>query len=331
MSEKLLTVSSSPHIRGKQTTRSIMTDVLIALLPAMVLSAVFFGYYAIVLIAICTATCILAELLTQKIMKQDVTIKDMSAAVTGVLLALNLPINAPWWIAVIGSAFAIVIVKQLFGGLGHNFINPALAARALLVASWPTLMTGSAYLPADAISSATPLGIIKEGLIGTSGTYLPSTMQLFLGGPNVYGCIGEVSALALILGGLYLIFRKVITYHIPVFYIGTVAVFTLIQTLAVGSTFTGSVLTDVLSYLFAGGLMLGAFFMATDYVTCPATAKGQIIYAIGMGIIICVIRFYGGYPEGCCYSILLMNVATPLIDKLVKAKKYGEVKVKKNA
>ena len=322
MSEKLLTVSSSPHIRGKQTTRSIMTDVLIALLPAMVLSAVFFGFYAIVLIAICTATCILSEFLMQKFMKQDVTIKDMSAAVTGVLLALNMPINAPWWIAVIGSAFAIIIVKQLFGGLGHNFINPALAARALLVASWPTLMTGSAYLPADAISSATPLGILKEGLIGTSGVAMPSTLQLFLGGPNVYGCIGEVSALALILGGIYLIVRKVITYHIPVFYIGTVAIFTLIA---------GYNFSEMLTYIFAGGLMLGAFFMATDYVTFPATIKGQIIYAIGMGIIVCVIRFYGGYPEGVCYSILLMNVATPLIDKLVKAKKYGEVKVKKNA
>lgn len=317
MNEKLLTVSASPHIRNQQTTRSIMTDVLIALLPASVLSVVFFGYYAAVLIAVCILTCILTEWMMQKILKQDVTITDMSAAVTGVLLALNLPINASWWMAVIGSAFAIIIVKQLFGGLGHNFMNPALAARALLVASWPTLMTGSAFLPVDAVSSATPLGILKEGLLGTPGIVMPTNMQLFLGGPNVYGCIGEVSALALLIGGIYLIYRKVITYHIPVYYIGTVILFSLL----VGKDFTG-----MLTYVFAGGLMLGSIFMATDYASSPATKKGQVIYAVGCGLITCIIRFYGGYPEGVSYAILLMNVTVPLIDKLVRAKKYGEVK-----
>ncbi len=312
----MLTVSSSPHIRGRQTTRSIMLDVLIALSPALVLSVVFFGFYALVLILICVSTCVLSELAVEKILKREVTITDLSAVVTGVLLAFNLPINAPWWIAVIGSAFAIIVAKQLFGGIGHNFINPALAARALLVASWPTLMTGSAFLPTDAVSSATPLGILKEGLTEA----MPSVMQLFLGGPDVYGCIGEVSALALLIGGLYLIFRKVITFHIPVFYIGTVAIFTLLA---------GYSFSEMLVYIFAGGLMLGAIFMATDYVTSPATIKGQIIYAIGCGLITCIIRFYGGYPEGVSYSILLMNVAAPLIDKLVRSKKYGEVK--KNA
>ncbi len=310
MSDKLLTVSSSPHVRGKQTTRSIMTDVLIALLPAAVLSVIFFGSKSIMLILVCIATCMLSEFVVEKITKREVTVKDMSAAVTGMLLALNLPINAPWWVAMIGSAFAIVVAKQLFGGIGHNFVNPALVARALLVASWPTLMTGAAYLPADAIASATPLGIVKEGL----SEALPTIMQMFVGGPGKYGCIGEISALALIIGGIYLILRKVISYRIPVFYIGTVAVFCLIAG------------KDIPFNLFAGGLMLGAIFMATDYTTSPSTPLGEIIYAIGCGLITCIIRFYGGYPEGVSYSILLMNVATPLIDKYIRAKKYGEVK-----
>ncbi len=310
MSDKLLMVSSSPHIRGKQTTQSIMRDVLIALTPAAVLSVFFFGAKSILLIAVCVATSMISEYVVQKITKRPVTVMDLSAAVTGLLLAMNLPIGAPWWVAFIGSAFAIVVAKQLFGGIGHNFVNPALVARALLVASWPTLMTGGAYLPADAVATATPLGIVKEGLTET----LPSLWQMFVGGPGVYGCIGEVSALALILGGLYLIFRKVINYRIPVFYIATVAVFSLIAG------------KDIAFNLLAGGLMLGAIFMATDYTTSPATPTGEIIYAIGCGLITCIIRFYGGYPEGVSYSILLMNVTTPLIDKFVRAKKYGEVK-----
>ena len=313
MSEKLLTVSSSPHIRGTQTTQNLMRDVLIALAPATVLSVMFFGVKALVLVVVGIATCVLAEYVTQKIMKKSITVTDMSAAVTGLLLALNMPINAPWWMLMIGCVFAIVIVKQLFGGIGCNFVNPALAARLLLVASWPTLMTGGAYLPADAVATATPLAIVKEGLSET----VPSMMSLFLGGPDVYGCIGEVSALALILGGLYLIFRKVMSWRIPVIYIGTVALFSLIAG------------KDVMFNLLAGGLMLGAIFMATDYVTSPSTPLGEIIYAVGCGLITCIIRFYGGYPEGVSYSIILMNIATPLIDKFIRAKKYGEVK--KNA
>ena len=248
-------------------------------------------------------------------MKKPITVGDLSAAVTGLLIALNLPINAPWWVALIGSVFAITIVKQLFGGIGFNFVNPALAARVFLVASWPTHMSGSAYLPADAVSSATPLAIWS----GESAGELPSILQMFLGN-GVYGCIGEVSAAALILGGIYLIIRKVITPVIPLGYLGTVAVFSLIA----GLGFDG-----MLFQLFAGGLMLGAIFMATDYVTSPATPLGQLIYAIGCGLMTCIIRFYGGYSEGVMFSILFMNIASPLIDKYIRAKKYGEVK--KNA
>lgn len=317
MSEKLLSVSSSPHIRGKQTTRSIMTDVFIALMPASVLAVVFYGIKALILILVGVVSAVAAEAVTQKIKKTDVTIKDMSAAVTGLLLALNMPVNAPWWMLVIGCVFAIVVVKQLFGGLGCNFANPALAARVLLVASWPNNMTGNAFLPVDAVASATPLAIIKEG----AGEAVPSLLQMFVGGPNVYGCIGEVSALALIIGAIYLIFvRKVISWHIPVTYIGVYAVISLIF---------GASISEMLFMLCAGGLMLGAIFMATDYVTSPATALGQVIYAAGCAIITFIIRMYGGYPEGVSFSILFMNLVTPLIDKFIRIKKYGEVK--KNA
>lgn len=315
MSERVLTVSSSPHVRSKQSTMSVMRDVLIALAPASVLSIVFFGWKALLLIAVCIAASVATEAGMQKFMKKEITVKDLSAVVTGLLLALNLPINAPWWVAVIGCIFAIAVVKQLFGGLGCNFVNPALAARVFLVASWPTFMSGTAYLPADAVSSATPLAIWS----GEAAGQLPSILQMFLGN-DIYGCIGEVSALALIIGGLYLIFRKVITYVIPCSYIGTVAVFSLIA----GYGFDG-----MLFQIFAGGLMIGAIFMATDYVTSPITPLGQMIYGIGCGAMTCVIRFYGGYSEGVMFSILFMNAVAPLIDKYIRTKKYGEVK--KNA
>ena len=303
-------VSSSPHIRSKQTTSSVMRDVLIALLPAAGASIWVFGIKAFYLMGLCVFFCIGFEYISQTLLKRTVTIKDLSAAVTGLLIAFNLPINAPWWLCLIGCFFAIVIVKQLFGGIGHNFMNPALAARVLLVASWPTRMTGGAFLPVDAATSATPLAIVKEGLTEA----LPSYSQLFLGGPGVYGCIGEISALALIIGGIYLLLRRVISPVIPVVYIGTVGVFALIAG------------QDVLFQLFSGGLMLGAIFMATDYVTTPTSFSGQCIFALGCGLITCIIRFYGGYPEGVSYSILLMNVLTPLIEKFTRPKKYGEVK-----
>lgn len=314
MTEKLLTVSSSPHVRGKQSTAGIMRDVLIALAPAGIMGIVRYGVKAVILMIVGVAFAVAAEYATEKIMKRPITIGDMSAAVTGLLLAYNMPVNAPWWMLALGSIFAIVLVKQIFGGIGCNFVNPALAARAFLVASWPTLMTGGAFLTADAVATATPLAIVKNGLTET----LPSVMSLFTG-VGIDGCIGELSALALLIGGAYLIYRNVMSWRIPVFYIGSFALMCLL---------TGK---DVAFNVFAGGLFLGAIFMATDYVTSPNTPVGEIIYAIGCGLITYIIRFKGGYPEGVSYSILLMNLVTPLLDKYIKVKKFGEVAKKKNA
>lgn len=306
MKEDFLTVSSSPHIRADHSSSSIMRDVVIALLPALIAGVVRFGIYAAVLTAICVGTCVVTEAIIQKLMKKEITINDYSAVVTGTLLAFNLPISAPWWLAVIGSVFAIAIVKQCFGGIGQNFMNPALAARAMLVASWPARMTSSAF--ADATTSATPLQLVKSGV--TEG--LPGYMDLLVG--NVAGCIGEVSALALLIGGLYLLYKKVITWHIPVVFMGTVVVLTFIFG------------ENPIYHLLSGGLFLGAFFMATDYASCPVTRKAQIIYAFGCGLLTTVIRLWGGYPEGVSYAILLMNVCAPLIERFTIPKIYGEVK-----
>ena len=320
--EKLMTVSSSPHIRTKETTASIMRDVLISLIPALFCSVVFFGLRSLYIVAITVGACTGFEYLWQKITKKPVTVSDGTAAVTGVLLAMNVPVTAPWWMMVIGSFVAIVIAKQLYGGVGHNFVNPALAGRAFLLASWPVLMTrwvmpfstGFAISP-DLVSSATPLAILK----GTQEGQLPSFVDMFIG--NMGGCLGETSALALILGGVYLVIRKVISPRIPLCFIGTVAVLSFIFSNGDLSAFE-SVLYNILS----GGLMLGAIFMATDYVTSPITAKGQVIMGIGCGVITFVIRRLGGYPEGVSYAILLMNIATPLIDKYCRPKKFGAVK-----
>ncbi|MFZ7120526.1 MAG: RnfABCDGE type electron transport complex subunit D [Eubacteriaceae bacterium] len=311
MNEHKLTVSSSPHIRASHSTEKIMRDVVIALVPALIAGIYFFGMNAAILTVVCIISCVATEAIIQKLLKKEITIKDWSAVVTGMLIAFNLPITASWWLAVIGSIFAIAIVKQCFGGLGQNFINPALAARALLVASWPTRMTSSAFTwpqGADIVSGATPLALVKSGAVDK----LPSYMDLFMG--NVAGCIGEVSVFALLLGGIYLIIRKVIHWRIPVVYIGTVLIFSLIFG------------EDAVYQILAGGLMLGAFFMATDYSSSPVTAKAQIIYALGCGVLTSVIRFWGGYPEGVSYSILLMNVATPLIERYARPKVYGKVK-----
>ncbi len=310
--DKLFIVSSSPHIRSNVSTQKIMRDVLIALTPAMIAGIIYFGIRALYLTVICVITCVLTEWLYDKIMHKKTTIDDLSAVVTGVLLAFNLPASASWWIAFVGSIFAILVVKQIFGGIGHNFVNPALAARAFLMTCWGARMTGGAFIPVDAVTSATPLGILKEKLAEN----LPSYMNLFLG-TNVYGCIGEVSKIALIAGGIYLICRRVITWKIPVIYIGTVFVLSLIFG------------QDPLFQILAGGLMLGAIFMATDYTTSPITSKGQIIYAVGCGLITVIIRQYGAYPEGVSYSILLMNVAAPLIDRYTKPRVFGIEKVKK--
>jgi electron transport complex protein RnfD len=293
-----------------------MLDVLIALLPATLAGIYYFRFNAAKLILLSVLTAVLTEYLIQKLRKQPVTIGDLSAAVTGLLLAFNLPASAPWWIAVIGSVFAVGIVKQAFGGLGHNFMNPALAARAMLVASWPVIMTGQwISTGVDAVTTATPLGQLKEGL-----EYTFSAKELLLG--NVPGCIGETSAILLILGGVYLIFRKIISWRIPTMYIGTVAILMLVA---------GQGLNGMITQVLAGGLMLGAFFMATDYASSPVSPKGQIIYAVGCGILTVVIRLYGGYPEGVSYSILLMNLAAPLIDKYTRPKVFGVSEVKKHA
>ena len=320
--EKLMTVSSSPHIRTNETTTSIMRDVIIALIPALFCSIVFFGLRSIYIVAISVSACVGFEYLWQKITKKPVTISDGTAAVTGVLLAMNVPVTAPWWMMVIGSFVAIIIAKQLYGGVGHNFVNPALAGRAFLLASWPVLMTrwvmpfstGFPISP-DLVSAATPLAILK----GTQVGELPSFVDMFIG--NMSGCLGETSALALIVGGAYLVIRKVISPRIPLCFIGTVAVLSFIF-----SNGDLSASESVLYSILSGGLMLGAIFMATDYVTSPITAKGQAIMGIGCGVITFVIRKFGGYPEGVSYAILLMNIATPLIDKYCRPKKFGAVK-----
>lgn len=310
--ESRLIVSSSPHIRSSESTQKIMRDVTIALLPAAAFGVYNFGLNAFIILAISVITAIAAEAISQKIRKVPVTIGDFSAVVTGLLLGMNLPSSVPIWIPIIGSAFAIIIVKQAFGGLGHNFMNPALAARALLVASWPVEMTTWPTAGADTTTSATILGIMKEG----QNVELPSIVDALIG--TVGGSIGETSALLLLLGGIYLIFRGVISYRIPAVYIGTFSILTLV--------ITGFDVQTTVLHVLAGGLILGAFFMATDYASSPITAKGQIIYAVGMGIITVVIRFYGGYPEGVSYSILLMNVVAPIIDKYSKPRVFGGAK-----
>lgn len=325
---QMYTVSSSPHIVSRQSTPRIMLDVVIALIPAGVVSALVFGPRSLLIIALSVAAAVATEALIQVAAKKPVTINDFSAVVTGILLAYNVSPAVPWWLPVVGSVVAIGLVKQAFGGLGKNFMNPALAARAILMAAWPQQMTGY-VLPrtfgqaitgaspiADAVTSATPLAILK----GTEATgTLPPLWDAFIG--HIGGCIGEVSAAALLLGAAYLLIRKVITWHTPVAFIGTVALMTWILGGKDG-LFTG----DWVYHMFAGGLMIGAFFMATDYSSSPMTHKGQFIMGVGCGLITSVIRLYGGYPEGVSYSIILMNIVTPLIDKYVRPRKYGEVK-----
>lgn len=311
MSEPMLTLSSSPHIRGTNTVQKIMRDVLIALTPASIAGIYFFGFDAALVISVAMVSAVLSEYIWQKCTHQNVTVSDYSALVTGLLIALNVPPTLPLWMVALGSIFAIIVVKQFFGGIGQNIVNPALAGRAFLLASWPTFMTTWTL---NGATTATPLALLKSG-----STALPSLSNVFLG--NIGGCIGEVSALALLIGGAYLLIKKVISYEIPVFYIGTVALLTFI--IGRNGMFTGDAIYEIL----CGGLMLGAFFMATDYTTCPMTKKGQIVFAIGCGLLTTIIRVVGhGYPEGVSYSILIMNLIVPLIDKFMTPKKFGEVK-----
>lgn len=324
MDSKLI-VSSSPHVRSNEDTSYIMKQVIIALLPAALAGIYFFRLSAINVMFWCILGSVGFEWLYQKLSKKESTIDDFSAVVTGLLLAFNVPASLPWWMCLAGAAFAIIVVKMVFGGIGNNFVNPALAARAFLLASFPVAMTawtktGVNWVSSgniDAVTTATPLSFLKSGPQGIqtltdSGTGL---FDMFIG--NIGGTIGETSAILLILGGLYLMYKGIINYVIPVFYIGTVAVLMFIL---------GGFNVEFAMYqMVAGGVMLGAFFMLTDYTTSPMTKKGQIIYAIIAGVITTVIRLYGGYPEGVSYSILFVNVMTPLIDKYTKTKVFGEV------
>lgn len=323
LKEGKLIATSSPHIRSRESVQRIMLDVVIALTPAIIGSIYFFGMNAFKLILISVISAVGFEALIQKAFGKPITINDYSAVVTGILLAFNLPPTAPWWIPVVGSAFAIIIVKQFFGGLGANFMNPALAARAVLLTSWPTIMSDFVSPGADAVTEATPLSMMKYGFsdaaasatVAESGGTLPELKEVFIG--NIAGSLGETSALLLLIGAAYLLIRGVINWRIPTSYIAT----TFIMLLLFG------VESEYIPYhLLSGGLILGAFFMATDYSSSPVTPVGQLIFGIGAGFLTVLIRIKGGYPEGVSYSILLMNVATPLIDKLTRPKVFGEVK-----
>lgn len=329
---RILTVSASPHTKSPHTVTGIMLDVIIALIPAAAAGVAVFGIRAALLMAVCILSCVVFEFISRKIMKRDTTIGDLSAVVTGLLLAFNLPVSTPVWICVVGSFVAIVIVKQMFGGIGHNFANPAITARIVLLVSFASQMTNftaPARNLVDAVTTATPLshlsGIDLSSDVASqmsslvSSGDLPKLLNMLFGVRA--GCIGEVCSIALILGALYLILRGVISISIPASYILTVAVFMLFA-----SDFN---ITYTAYELLGGGLLLGAFFMATDYTTSPINKKGKIVFGIGCGILTSVIRLFGSLPEGVSYSILLMNIAVPLIEKATAPKFFGFVKTKK--
>ena len=304
-----LVVVPSPHIKDKATTSSVMLDVIIALLPTVVVSAFLFGPRTILLTAVCVAACVAFEYLFCVVTKREQTISDLSACVTGVLLAMNLPASFPIWMAIIGCFVAIVITKELFGGIGQNFANPALVGRIVLFVSFAKYMTAWETSSGLVVASATPLGMLNKGV-----TELPSYLDLLLGVHG--GVLGETCALTLIIGGIYLIWRKVITPTIPLVYIG--GVFVLCLLLGV----------DPVYQILSGGLMLGAIFMATDYTTSPVTEKGKAIFALGCAVITVVIRLYGSYAEGVSFAILLMNILTPHIDNLTRQVPFGGVNKK---
>ncbi len=319
---KLLNISSSPHVRDSSSTKSIMWDVIIALIPATVFGIWNFGINALILIAACVATCVLTEYIWQKCMKLPLTVSDGSAALTGLLLALNLSSKFPVWMAILGSVFAILIVKQLFGGLGQNFMNPALGARCFLMVSFAGQMTSFAYNGAvgfrylsgkelEAITGPTPLAVIKAG--GDA-----NLLDMFLG--NIGGTIGETSVIALLIGAAYLLARRVITWRIPITYIAVFAVFTLL--------YGGFDLRYLALELCGGGLMLGAFFMATDYVTSPITPKGQILFGALLGILTGVFRFFGASAEGVSYAIIICNLLVPLIERVTIPTPFGKEGIK---
>ena len=311
-------VSGTPHVRSKESIQSIMRDVIIALVPATAAGIYYFGLRALILIVAAIISAVFFEWLYEKITKKPVTINDLSAVVTGLLLAMNLPASAPVWVAIVGSAFAIIFAKQLFGGLGQNFINPALAGRAFLLASYPTEMTTWVVpngLAADAATYATPLAQLKNGALDAS------LGQLVMG--QVGGTIGETCAIALIIGGIYLLYKHVISWKIPVIYIATVFILFAV----IGRHGMRMPLQEI----FAGGVMLGGIFMATDYASSPVTHKGQVIFAVGAGLLTYLIRTFGGYPEGVSYSILIMNCCVPLIERFTEPTIFGALPKTKEA
>lgn len=314
-----LTVSPSPHAKREVTTSRLMGDVLIALLPATVWGFVAFGLRAVLVVLTSVISCIFFEFLAQKILRRPVTVRDLSAAVTGLLLGLNLSPAVPIYIPIVASAFAIIVVKQLFGGIGMNVMNPALAARVFVMLAWPGIMSVfpaafdfSSVLP-DVVASATPLASLKAGAIPAGY----SLLDLFLG--RTPGCIGEISTLMLLIGGVYLLCRRVISWHIPVSFLGTVALLTFLFPRGDASR-----LDFMLASLCSGGLMIAAFFMATDYVTSPVTKAGRLIYGVGCGLIAVFIRYFGGYPEGASFAVLIMNTLVWYLDMATKPRVYGK-------
>lgn len=316
MENKLL-VTSSPHIRSKFTTQAIMRDVVIALLPAAAYGIYLFGWRAAVILLLSIASAVATEAACQKIRGQAITINDFSAVVTGLLLGMNVPSSVPFYVPIIGSVFAIAIVKQVFGGLGHNFMNPALAARAFLMASWPMQMTSfPAPLTADMTAQATPLAQMKMAFSAGAPVEVTNMTDILIG--RVGGCIGETSALLLLLGGIYLLARGVIRIKMPAIIIATSFVLSFL--------FSGFNIEMTVAQTLSGGLFLGAIFMATDYASSPVNPNAQIVYSLGIGLLIAIIRFYGSYPEGVSYSILIMNGAAPLIDRFMAPRVFGKSK-----
>lgn len=319
---KQLLVTASPHIRSKRTVANDMLDVIIALIPAGAVSVYYFGYRALVLILASVITCVLAETIFNKCLKKENTIKDLSAVVTGILLAYNVPFTLPVWQLVIGAIFAIIICKMLYGGIGQNIVNPALGARAFLMASWSSTMTN--FVPTERVATLKTISDVSMVSAATplSDPKAYTIMDLFIG--HVPGCLGEISAVALLIGACYLLFRKVIHIRIPLAFILTTTIMLAIFGEKVDMDY-------ILKNILSGGLILGAFFMATDYTTAPITPKGQIVFGIGCGFITAVIRLWGGYPEGVSYSILLMNLLVPVIEKHTRDRIFGKAKAKKGA
>lgn len=306
-------ISSSPHIRDKETTTNIMGQVIVALLPATIFGIYNFGMDALVTVLITVLSCVVFEGVYQKMFGLKVTVSDLSAVLTGLLLALNLPPKVPFWLPVIGSFFAIIVVKQLFGGLGQNFMNPALGARCFLLISFTGRMTTFTY---DAVTTATPLAELKSG-------NSVDVVSMAIG--TIPGTIGETSAIALIIGGLFLLVRRIINYRIPLFYIGSFSVFIMIYAFASGRGFDWSFL---FAHLFGGGLMLGAFFMATDYVTSPITPRGRVMFGVILGLLTFLFRIFGGSAEGVSYAIIIGNLLVPLIERVTVPKAFGKGAVK---